>query len=94
MSDPGIKLAYPLVSNADVRNGGAMSSKALDQLSDLLGAELPNGLDSLVDSDAAKLVELIQGAIESQQAEVERAEKDLIRNIPAPFRGPVKRILR
>ena len=71
-----------------------MSSKALDQLSDLLGAELPNGLDSLVDSDAAKLVELIQGAIESQQAEVERAEKDLIRNIPAPFRGPVKRILR
>lgn len=71
-----------------------MSESALEQLSELLGAELPAGLHGLSEAEAAKLHKLIVAAIEAQHDEVARAEKDLIRTIPAPFRGPVKRILR
>ncbi len=71
-----------------------MADFAHEQLSRLLRSELPEAIRGLDQDDAARLVVLIETSIDDQAAEIRRAERDLLTQIPLPLRGAVKRLLR
>ncbi|HTO01580.1 MAG TPA: hypothetical protein VL068_12985 [Microthrixaceae bacterium] len=71
-----------------------MAAFAHQQLSRVLKADLPAGIDTLDEDDVARLVLLVEDALDTQQADIKRAEKDLLVQVPLPFRGAVKRLLR
>lgn len=71
-----------------------MADFAHQQLSRVLRADLPAGVEAISAADAARLCQLIETALDDQQADIKRAERDLLAYVPLPLRGAVKRVLR
>lgn len=64
------------------------------ELAALLGNEVPTALDELTDSEVGLLVAAIVDARRRHHEEVERAEAEVIGQVPLPLRGAVKRLMR
>ncbi len=63
------------------------------QLTRVLGAEPPAAIDELSGDEVARLVKAITDAQRHHHDEVARAEADLVRHVPLPLRGTVRRML-
>lgn len=71
-----------------------MTDFAHQQLARVLRSEPPEAIKALDPDDAAKLVQLIDASLDEHQALVRRSERDLLTQVPLPFRGAVKKLLR
>ncbi|MGB6059073.1 MAG: hypothetical protein WBF71_12515 [Microthrixaceae bacterium] len=71
-----------------------MADFAHEQLSRVLRADLPAGVEAISEVDAARLFQLVEAALDAQEADIRRAERDLLGYVPLPLRGAVKRVLR
>lgn len=79
-----------------VERGGASTSgsgRPRSDLADLLGAEPPAGLAALTDEEIDRLAAAIVEASRLHHEQVDRAEGDVVRYVPLPLRGAVKRLL-
>lgn len=73
---------------------GAQRTERTEQLAELLGGQPPPALDALTDDELERLVAAIDGARRRHQDEVERAGADVVRHVPLPLRGAVRRLIR
>ena len=62
-------------------------------LRQLLGAELPQGLDALDDAQLDALSIVMRNARQQQQAQLQHALEAALRHVPGLARGAVRRIL-
>lgn len=62
-------------------------------LRQLLGAELPDGLEALDDAQLQALSTLMHNARRQQQARLQQALEAALRHVPGLARGAVRRIL-
>jgi len=63
------------------------------ELADVLGAEPPAAVGELSDDELDHLIRAIRDAQERHHREVARAEADVVRHVPLPLRGAVRRLL-
>lgn len=59
----------------------------------MLGAEPPAAIDELSDDEVARLVAAIEEAGRRHQADIARAEEDVVRHVPLPLRPAVRRLM-
>ncbi|MBS1837495.1 MAG: hypothetical protein JST64_07340 [Actinobacteria bacterium] len=62
-------------------------------LATVLGAEPPAAFDDLTDDEVDRLVAVIVDARRRHHEEIDRAEGDVVRHVPLPLRGAVKRLM-
>lgn len=71
-----------------------MPDFAHEQLSRVLQAELPTDIQAISEADAARLCQMVEAALDQQQATIKRAQRDLLGYVPLPLRPAVKRLIR
>jgi hypothetical protein len=64
-----------------------------DPLAAAIGARPPDAFAALSAGDAAALAATVEQATAEREALIDRAIEDSLRHLPAPLRGPVKRVL-
>lgn len=70
-----------------------MAGRQIDRLAEVMGAKPPASFDHLTAKERALLAGYAQGALDRHLAAVEEAEENILRYVPGPVRGTVRKLL-